>query len=104
MIIEEKDLQKLSLGSKSYDYLAASRKLNVVKLFIVGLGVICVDNHYNLTEEETEKYTKELESKHAPLLREIMLPNTLRSPSMATCLSPTPLAQPAQVCDGPPHE
>jgi hypothetical protein len=94
MWIEEEVLETLRPGHQP---LAASRKLNVVKSFKsfkIFLGVIAWKNRHLIAEEEFERYAEELERKYRRILRELMLPDTLRSSSTDSGSSTASLPQP----------
>jgi hypothetical protein len=103
MAFEEDDLKKISSGDKSYDYLATFRKLNVVRSFKIYLLVTSLENWHQMTDKEVEKRKKELKLKYEPLVREFMLPDSLRSLPTNASLSATSRSQPALPCDDQPQ-
>lgn len=103
MAFEEDDLKKISSGDKSYDYLATFRKLNVVRSFKIYLLVTSLENWQQMTDKEVEKRKKELKLKYEPLVREFMLPDSLRSLPTNASLSATSRPQPARPCDDQPQ-
>jgi hypothetical protein len=75
--VYDTDLPRLASGKGRYEDLKALRTLKVSKSFEIELRILC-DKPFGDDEDARNEHTSELEEKHMPALRDLIMPDTLR--------------------------